>query len=167
MKRIALAAALALATPFAHAARPSVDQVDAMLQAMDAQKSMQGILAQMETSTAAMAQGMLGKDATPDQLATFKRVMAEQQRLLQEAMRWERIAPVYRTVYTETFTAEEVEAMTRFYASAEGRSIMAKMPQALARTMQELQPMMQTLMQQVQTSVQKELAPPASAGSGD
>lgn len=166
MKRLVLAAALALAlaAPLAQAAPPTVAQVDAMLQAMDAPKAMDGILAQMGASSRQMGQSMLGADVTAEQRATFDRVMQEQDRVMREALRWENLAPIYRTVYTETFTAGEVEAMTRFYASPEGRSIMAKLPQAMGRTMQEMQPLMQTLMQQVQTSLQKELAAPPVTG---
>lgn len=160
MKRLALAAVLALAMPLAQAAPPSAAQVDAMLQAMDAPKTMEGIFAQMSASSRQMGQSMLGAEATDEQRARLDRVMQEQDRVLREAMRWENLAPIYRSVYIETFSAEEVEAMTRFYASPEGRSIMAKLPQAMARTMQAMQPMMQTLMQQVQESLRRELDAP-------
>jgi hypothetical protein len=167
MKRLVLAVALALATPLAQAAPPTAAQVDALLQAMEAPKTMDGILAQMSASSQQMGQSMLGAAATDEQRARLDRVMQEQDRMLREAMRWETLAPIYRSVYIETFSADEVEAMTRFYASPEGRSIMAKLPQAMARTMQAMQPMMQALMQQVQESLQKELAaPPAPPKAG-
>lgn len=162
MKRLVLATVLAIATPFAHAASPSPQQVDALLQAMDMKSMLPGMLAQIDGATQQMARSMLPADATAEQRAKFDRVMAQQQAFMRDALTWEKLAPIYRTVYGDVFTAEEVQAMTRFYTSPEGRSTLQKMPAAVGRTMQEMQPMMQSLMQQSQQMLQKELGTPAA-----
>lgn len=157
MKRLALAAALLLSAPFAHAAPPSQAQIDRLLEVMDTQKMMDGMLAQMEQATQQMGRSMLGPDATAEQRAKFDKVMAEQQAFLRRMLAADRLQPIYRTVYADVFSAEEVQAMTDFYSSPTGRSILQKMPQVMGRTMQEMQPLMREAMQEVQQSLQREL----------
>lgn len=167
MKRFALAAALLLSAPFAHAAPPTEAQVDRLLEVMDTQKMMDGMLAQMEQATQQMGRSMLGPDATAEQRAKFEKVMAGQQAVLREMLAADRLQPIYRSVYADVFTAEEVQAMTEFYSSPTGRSILDKMPQVMGRTMQAMQPLMREVMQQVQQSLQRELgaAPQAATPS--
>lgn len=157
MKRLVLAAALLLSAPFAHAAPPSEAQVDRLLEVMDLQKMLDGMLAQMEQATQQMGQSMLGENASAEERARFERTMADQQAFLQQMMTAEKLRPIYRSVYTDVFTAEEVQAMADFYGSEVGRSIMQKMPQVMGRSMQAMQPMMQEMMQQVQQSLEREL----------
>lgn len=61
-------------------------------------------------------------------------------------------------VYADTLNAEEVLAMTRFYESPEGRSVMQKMPKVIQRTMQEMQPLAQAAMQKMMAELEAELA---------
>lgn len=153
----ALAAALALCTPIAHAAPPSAAQIDRLLESMDLGSTLDAMVVQMETATRDMGRTMLGENATPEQRAQFDRVMAEQNALMRRLMSPERLAPIYREVYAQVFTAEEVQAMTAFYASPAGRSILQKMPVAMGRSMQAMQPMIQDLMQHAQQTLEREL----------
>ena len=48
--------------------------------------------------------------------------------------------------------------MVAFYGSAEGQSILKKSPQAMALTMQEMQPVMQDMMADLKQDLDKEMA---------
>ena len=71
---------------------------------------------------------------------------------------WDKLKPIYLRVYTDTMTADEVLAMTRFYESPEGRSVMQKMPQIIQRTMQEMQPIAEAAMQKMMQDLDAEMA---------
>ena len=162
MKRLALAAVLALAMPLAQAAPPSAAQVDALLQAMDVRGTTSAMAAQLETSTREMAQSMLGAEPTPAQREAMDRAIAESNMLLRELMDWRRVEPMYREIYADVFTAEEVEAMTRFYGSPEGRSMLAKMPQVIDRSMRAIRPLMDEAVQRMQAGLKARM--PTSVG---
>lgn len=170
MKHFALAAALLLSTPFAHAAPPSEAQVDRLLQVMDIDSTLDGMLAQMEQATQQMGHSMLGAEANAEQRAKFESVMAGQQALLRRMLTPDRLRPIFHEVYTEVFTAGEVQAMTEFYSSETGRGILRKMPQAMGRSMQAMQPLMRDMLQQVRQSLERELetgSPAASDAASD
>lgn len=157
MKRLILASVLALAAPFAHAAPPSAQQVDALMRAMDMKTMLEGAYAQLGQAMEQMSGSILPKDASEADRARLKAALQREQVLMREEMNWERLAPIYRKVYADVFSAEEVDAMTRFYTSPEGHSILAKMPQAMGRTMQEMQPIMQSMMERTMQDLRRDL----------
>ena len=160
VKHVLLVAAFwccTFATPFAHAAPPNDAQVDALMDTMDMRRTLDEMFVQMDAMSESMGLQMLGVDATPEQRASLKRITAQQQGAMRKALSWDTMAPIYRRIYTRLFSAEEVEAMTAFYGSEHGRSIMRKMPQAMQLSMQEMQPMMQTMIADMQKTLETEL----------
>ncbi len=160
VKRVVLVAALgccALMSLSAHAAPPTDAQVDALMDTMDMRRTLDEMFVQMDSMSESMGLQMLGKDATQEQRASLKRITAQQQGAMRKAMSWDTLAPIYRRIYTRLFSAEEVEAMTAFYGSENGRSIMRKMPQAMQLSMEEMQPMMQTMIADMQKTLETEL----------
>lgn len=147
----------------AHAAPPTDAQIDRMLDTMDMRRTLDEMLVQIETMGDSMGRQMLGEDATAEQLASFEKTMARQRDSMRRVMSWDTMGPIYRKVYARLFTAEEVEAMTAFYASDTGRSIMRKMPQAMQLSMEEMQPIMQTMIAEMQKSIETELQGDAEA----
>jgi uncharacterized protein len=137
----------------AHAAPPTDAQIDRLLDTMDMRRTLDEIFVQIET----MGLQMLGEDATPEQRASLEKTMARQHDSMRKILSWDTMSPIYRKVYARLFTAEEVEAMTAFYGSDTGRSIMRKMPQAMQLSMEEMQPIMQTLIAEMQKSIETEL----------
>jgi len=70
------------------------------------------------------------------------------------------IKPDVVKVYAETLTDEEINGMIQFYSSPVGQSVLAKMPQLTAASMQmekarmgDLQPKMMALMQDYQAQM--------------
>lgn len=156
MRRIILAAALLLSVPLAHATPPSEAEVDRLLQVMEIGRTLEIMHAQTEQATRQMGQSMLDADAPAEQRAKLESAIEAHLALLRQALTADRLQPIFRKVYTDVFTAAEVQAMTEFYSSEVGRGILRKTPEAADRSMQALQPWMQDLLQQVRQSLETE-----------
>jgi uncharacterized protein len=160
LRHVLLAAALfgsVFATFPAQSAPPTEAQVDRLMDTMDMRRTLDEMFVQMDAMGESMGMQMLGEDATPEQRASLKRITEQQQVAMRKAMSWDTMAPIYRRIYTRLFSAEEVEAMTMFYGSEHGRSIMRKMPQAMQLSMEEMQPMIQTMIADMQKNMEAEL----------
>lgn len=142
----------------AQAAPPSAAQVERLLEVMDAQKVIdQMIPAMMQQSNTLVSQQLTRNGASDAEQQRLQRIMASQESTLREMLAWDKIKPVYVRVYTGTLTAEEVQAMTQFYESPEGRSVMQKMPQILQRSMQEMQPLAEAAMEKMVREIEAEM----------
>ena len=153
---------LAVMSSAVQAAPPSSAQIERLLQVMEAQKIVdQMIPAMMQQSRMMVDQNLAKSDTSEADKARANQVMASQEASLRAMLSWTNLKPVYLRVYSDTLSAEEVLAMTRFYESPEGRSVMQKMPQILQRTMVELQPLAQSAMEKMMADLQTEMAPPS------
>ncbi len=153
---------LAVMSSTVQAAPPSSAQIERLLQVMEAQKIVdQMIPAMMQQSRMMVDQNLAKSDTSEADKARANQVMASQEASLRAMLSWTNLKPVYLRVYSDTLSAEEVLAMTRFYESPEGRSVMQKMPQILQRTMVELQPLAQSAMEKMMADLQAEMAPPS------
>lgn len=153
---------LAVMSSTVQAAPPSSAQIERLLQVMEAQKIVdQMIPAMMQQSRMMVDQNLAKSDTSEADKARANQVMASQEASLRAMLSWTNLKPVYLRVYSHTLSAEEVLAMTRFYESPEGRSVMQKMPQILQRTMVELQPLAQSAMEKMMAELQTEMAPPS------
>ena len=153
---------LAVMSSTVQAAPPSSAQIERLLQVMEAQKIVdQMIPAMMQQSRMMVDQNLAKSDTSEADKARANQVMASQEASLRAMLSWTNLKPVYLRVYSDTLSAEEVLAMTRFYESPEGRSVMQKMPQILQRTMVELQPLAQSAMEKMMAELQTEMAPPS------
>lgn len=168
MRRIGLSLALLLAFAPAIAAEPAPQQatsaaasaadVDRLLQAMDMKTMMAGILQQMSAAQEKMLADAFGSDLTEDKRKQMQETMAATNTIIQKHLGWDALEPIVRKVYTQIFTQAEVRAMTAFYTSPEGASILKKSPQAMALTMQEIQPVMMAAMQDVKAEIDRQAA---------
>jgi uncharacterized protein len=142
----------------AGAAPPTDAQVDKLMNTMDLRRTMDDMLVAMEQMSRNMGQQMLGDDATPEQREKLRALLDKQQASTRRILSWDSLAPIYRRVYSQLFSAEEVEAMIAFYGSEHGRSIMGKMPKAMELSMQEMQPLMQTMIADMQRELEAGMA---------
>ncbi len=153
---------LAVMSSTVQAAPPSSAQIERLLQVMEAQKIVDQVIpAMMQQSRMMVDQNLAKSDTSEADKARANQVMASQEASLRAMLSWTNLKPVYLRVYSDTLSAEEVLAMTRFYESPEGRSVMQKMPQILQRTMVELQPLAQSAMEKMMAELQTEMAPPS------
>ena len=160
---LALILSTASATP-AFAADPapapqqqaSAADIDRLLEVMDMETMMAGMMAQMSTVQAQMVDEAFGKELSEADRKRMQSVTARTQALVEKSMSWTAIEPIIRKVYLQLFSKPEVDAMIAFYGSAEGASILRKSPQAMTLTMQEMQPLMMRLMEDIKVDIDKE-----------
>lgn len=141
-------------TSAAHATPPTEAQVDKLMDTMDMQRTLDAMFTQINAMGDSMGQQMLGENATPEQRESVRSIIARQQASTRKAMSWDALGPIYRRVYMKLFTAEEIEAMTAFYGSDAGRSILRKMPQAMQLSMEEMQPIMRTMIEDMRKNLE-------------
>lgn len=152
---VLLSTALCAAPAFA--ARPSDAQIDQLMQSMNYERMKGEMLKQMRESAEMMAEAEAGDRLDDKQREALQRSLARQMDVVEQMLDWKAVAPIYRKVYGETFDAAEVQAIIDFYGSPAGRSIMEKMPQAMGRTMQEMQPLMKSMFERMQRELRDEV----------
>ena len=167
---LALALALALATAFtvtpASAAEPqqtatqqaSSADIARLLEVMDMRSMMDSMLKQMSEVQEATITQAFGSDLSDKDRAEMSDFMRRTNAKVHARLSWDRLEPLFSRVYTQLFSKREVDAMIAFYGSAEGQSILKKSPQAMAITMQEIQPIATAAMTEAMSVIEKRIA---------
>ena len=70
--------------------------------------------------------------------------------LMKKEMSWENLKPDFEKLYAETYSAEELEGLLKFYQSPLGKKFIEKQPEMQRKTMQMVQQMMMRVMPKVQ-----------------
>lgn len=155
MMRYALAALLLLSAPFAHGAPPSDAQVDRLLTVMRAQKTVEAIVPQVQASQQHMVRQMMaGRTLTDAQQRQLDTIIFKSNAQMLSMLSWNRMQPLYRDIYRQTFNAEDMEAMIDFYGSPAGQNLLDKMPQLMQNTMAAMQTLMAPMLQQMQKDIE-------------
>jgi hypothetical protein len=150
LKRAAFTLTALLVTSVALAAPPTDASIDALLDASHAKTSLDTMMSLMDGS---MRQGfgsaMNGKTLTARQQAAVDDTLKQVSATIREEMTWANLHPLFLQVYRETYTQEEIEALTTFYLSPLGSSIVDKLPivsqKVAAATQARMGPMMQKI----------------------
>ena len=152
-----LAQSPATATPApVEAANPA--EVDRLLAVMDMQAMLSGMMQQVNAAQEKMVLDAFDEAMTESERKEMQEVMASASAIVRKHMGWTALEPVVRKVYLQLFTRQEVQAMIAFYTSAEGASILKKSPQAMAITMQEIQPIATAAMTEAMSVIEKRIA---------
>ena len=139
------------------AAPPTDAQIDRLFAALDMPQLVNQIVTQMDQGAAIGAERAIGPDPSPQARAKMQRILDRQHDALRGMLTWDKLSPVYRRIYARTFTAEEVDAMIAFYGSDTGRSILAKLPQAMQLATDEMRPMIEETVDRMQRDFEREL----------
>ena len=170
LANLALTAAIAFACTPAIAANPAPQSetasiqatsadIDRLLEVMDMQTMMAGMMQQMADSQRTMVVDAFGSDMSEAERTRMQDALDRTSAIVQQELSWNAIEPLMRKIYTQVFSKKEVAAMIAFYSSPEGSSILQKSPQAMALTMQEMQPLMMTTMEKVKVAIDKAATP--------
>lgn len=160
---LALAVATFSALPAA-AAPPSDAQIDRLLVVMRAQDTVAAMLPQIEASQRQMvAQITAGQTLTAQQQASFERIMEKSNARIRDTLTWKTLEPIYRDIYRQTFSAEDVDAMVGFYGSPAGGRVLDKMPQLIQQSMGAMQQLVVPMLK----DMQRDIAGEAQADAGD
>lgn len=165
MKKIAIAlsAVLLCLTAYAAPAQTGASdaQVDKLLEVMRARQTLDAVLPQVEASQRQMvAQMTAAQPLTPEQQAKLDRLLQKSMAGIRRAMAWEKMEPLYRDIYRQTFTAEDIDAMIGFYGSPAGQKLLDKMPQLMQNTMSGVQKLLVPMMEEMQRDIEAELGAP-------
>lgn len=80
--------------------------------------------------------------------------------LMKKELSWENLKPGFEKLYAETYSAEELKGLIKFYQSPIGRKFTAKQPQMQQKSMVMVQKMMMRIMPKIQAltkNMQKEI----------
>ena len=156
--RIFALAVLLAAAPLAAAQQPSEAQVDRLLEVMRAKETLDATLPQVQAMQQQMvAQMTAGQELDEEDRARINRMLESTNSSLATVLTWERMGPMYRDIYAQTFTAEDVEAIIGFYESPAGQKTLDKMPQLMQNTMSAVQQLVMPLLQQLEQDIAAEL----------
>lgn len=162
--RLLALAGLLLFAGTAWAAEPSEADIEKLLQASRAQSMLNAIIPQMETmQRQQFDQLMAGKELTAEQRAEADRLLAKTNEIMRKALSWEEMRPLYVDVYKKTFTRDDVRAITKFYESPAGRSLLDKTPALMTNLMGAIQQKMLPMMQELQDEIKNVTPEPVPA----
>jgi len=167
---IVVAACLALSAATALAAPPSDADIERLLKASRAQSMLNAILPQMEEMQRQQFEQITsGKDLSAEQKAEVQRIQSRTNEIVRKALAWEGMRPLYIDVYKQTFSAEDVRAMAKFYESPAGKNLLDKTPLLMQNLMGAIQKKIIPMMEELQTELKEstketpapEVTPPA------
>lgn len=163
LSRLLLAAAMCLGTTVALATPPSNEQVDRLLSVMRAEQTVTAILPQIEASQRQMLEQLTaGQELSSEQRAQLDRTLQQSSAAVSRALSWEKLEPLYRTLYAQTFEGSEIDAMADFYSTPAGQSMLDKMPLLMQNTMQAVQTLIVPMLQELERDIRNTASPEAA-----
>ena len=156
----ALLALLATAGP-ALAQQPADDaRIDRLIEISRTRQTLDAMLPQIEASQRQMAAQMAGgRELDAAQQQRLDRILEGSAAAIRKALAWENLAPMYRDIYRQTFTGEDIDAIVAFYETPTGQRMLDKMPELMQNTMAAMQRLVVPMLQ----DMERELAAEVSA----
>ena len=143
----------------AFAAPPTAQSVDAMLTATRAEKVLDSMFTIFDQSMRqGMAASLQGQTLNAEQQRILETMPGQIAQAFREEMSWTKLRPVYIRIYQETFTQEEVNAITAFYKTPAGAASIDKMPVVMQKSMVESQALMGPMVERFKAIQQKVMA---------
>lgn len=161
---VLLGAALLFCAQLATAAVPTDAQIDKLMSVMHAKDTVAAILPQVEGMQKQMvAKLTAGQALTPEQQARLDRITSDANAQIRQTLTWDKLQPLYRDIYKQSFDSDDVDAMVGFYSSPAGQRVLAKMPQLMQHTMAAVQQLVVPMLQGMQHDIQAETKADGSA----
>ena len=115
------------------------ETVEALLIASGADSTLDAVYAQFDGMFANMAEQFKIKES---ERASFKKHMQKVNLMLREEMNWDTLKAPMIDLYMAHYTEQELQDMLAFYQSETGQSVVKKMPEVMAASMQITQQLM-------------------------
>lgn len=148
-----------LVAPVASATPATDSQVDTLLEVMRARQTLDAVLPQIRGSQQQMVEQLTsGKTLSDEQRKQLSRYLDKSSARIAKVLAWENMRPVYRDIYRQTFSAEDIDAMVAFYSSPAGRNLLDKMPQLMQNSMSAVQKVLMPVLQDLQKDIETEAA---------
>lgn len=153
-----LAVACFAAASLAQAAA-STTSVEKLLVVMKVEKQLDTMYSQ---TLPAMQNGMrqaLGKELNnPDAEKAMQTISPKVNAVIRDELSWAKLKPEFVSVYADTFSQAEIDAMIQFYSSPTGAGLVDKMPLVAQKSAMMMQKRIVPLMQRVMQIVKDEAA---------
>ncbi|MDM7917993.1 MAG: DUF2059 domain-containing protein, partial [Methanosarcina sp.] len=123
------------------------DYAKEIIELTDVNKILDQVMAQIKQ----MQGQMMAQAGIPE--SEKERAMALQDKVqvkMAEAFDMKKIEPQFIDIFTSVYTVEELKAMSDFYKTPEGKSMIEKQPQVLQKSMQVAQNIVQGLLPELQ-----------------
>jgi uncharacterized protein len=145
--------------PAAMAASATDQQVDHLMEVMRVEQTLNAILPQIRASQQQMVSQLTAdKSLTDEQRKRLDAFLDRSSERAATALAWKNMQPVYRDIYRQTFTAEDIDAMVAFYGSQAGQNLLDKMPQLMQNSMAAVQKLLVPMLQGMQKDLEAEAA---------
>lgn len=147
--RVLIAAALLSFGCLAHADEASHSKaVEDLLDTMHAEKLLDGVKEQVFGQLTAQINAMLvkGSELNDTQRATVQRYGRKQIDLLGETLSWPKMKAFQISIYTQTYSEDEIREMIAFYKSPLGQKMLERQPKLTAVAMKEMQGQLQAML---------------------
>ena len=153
---ILLLAIIAIATPLRaqDVQQPSQTTVlaEELMSLFQINKNMDAALQQVAKMQEQLA---ATKDQTPEAKAKQQEMRDAINKEVKSVMSWEKIKPMFISIYADTFTAEELQGMIAFFKSPLGQKWIEKQPQIQMATMQKMQAVMMEMQPKMQEAIKR------------
>ena len=134
-------------------------RIDRLLEVTRAREMLDATLPQIEASQQQMlAQMTAGRELDAAQRQRIDALLASSSSAVRKALSWENLAPVYRDIYRQTFTGEDIDAIIAFYESPAGQRMLEKMPALMQNTMTAMQRLVVPMLQQMEHDLAAEVS---------
>lgn len=134
-------------------------RIDRLLEVTRAREMLDATLPQIEASQQQMlAQMTAGRELDAAQRQRIDALLASSSSAVRRALSWENLAPVYRDIYRQTFTGEDIDAIIAFYESPAGQRMLEKMPALMQNTMTAMQRLIVPMLQQMERDLAAEVS---------
>ena len=137
---------------YAQSQPASDESIRHLLEVTHASKLLDTVMAQMDSAMKTGMEQALGERMaalSPEQQQTMQNMQTQMAAIFKDTLTWDKLEPVYLKIYRETFTQDEVDGMLAFYNTPAGQALITKMPQALQRTMVEMQQNIGPILQRI------------------
>jgi hypothetical protein len=174
MKRVPLTLlALLLAVPtFAYADEASKRvKIEDLIRVTKMDALLNQAMAQMSAQMKAMSEDQTPtrSSMTPAQQKLADDFDAKVQKIITDAVSWDKLKPVMIQSYADTYTEEELDGILAFYHSPAGQAMLAKNPQLMSHTVElvqkqmiDLQPQLEQATKDYVEQLKKQSSPPTA-----
>lgn len=146
-----------LAGPQASAQNVDVAKIDHLLEVVRAKDMVDDMLVQIgQMQQEMMAQATAGQAPDEARKARLDAIIAKSDQQAREMLSWNNLLPLYRDIYAQTFSNEDIDAMIGFYSSPAGQRVLDRMPQLMQNTMVAVQKLVLPMLQQMEEDFRKQ-----------
>ena len=134
------------------AATPTTESLDEMFELTHVSALVSSMTANIEQNLRqSMQQSAGAKELSDNQRRTNDATAKKFADAMREELTWDKLRPVYISIYQESLTQEEVDGLIAFYRSPAGDAMVRKLPVIMQKTMGAVQTMMGPLVARLKT----------------